>query len=443
MNLVGEGFRIEAGDIKAMGFKLENLPPIIKTYQKGRELVQGGQSGWVIDCFGLTADELRQRYPTAYQHLLTHVKPERDHKNRDSRRKNWWLFGEPVGKLRAAIRGLRRYVVTIETSKFKPFIFIESTVIPDHKLYAIASEDALLLGVLSSRVHKVWALEAGGTLEDRPTWTNTTTFSPFPFPVCSTELQARIRRIAEELDAHRKRVQAQSPVVTLTGMYNVLEKLRANEPLSAKEKQIHDAGLVSVLREFHDDLDAAVFAAYGWPATLTDAEIRKCLVALNDERAKEEASGLIRWLRPEYQNPGSTQSAQQSSLAIPTLNPQPSSQAPLAQGPFRACQSRQRLWGPCLPRRHRRPLRPRQTRRYCRDPRNPLHDGPRPPRQTRGHLLALNPATQTKLITSGFESNHEAVGRPPNVEVQPAVNQFGDDFAGRRVNCGPIQSSSS
>jgi hypothetical protein len=58
--------------------------------------------------------------------------------------------------------------------------------------------------------------------------------------------------------------------------------------------------LVSVLRQPHDDLDAAVFAAYGWPPTLNDAEILERLVALNAERAKEEASGLVRWLRPHY-----------------------------------------------------------------------------------------------------------------------------------------------
>ena len=118
-------------------------------------------------------------------------------------------------------------------------------------------------------------------------------------------------------------MQSQNPGLTLTGMYNVLEKLRANEALNAKEKQIHDAGLVSVLRQLHDDLDAAVFAAYGWPPTLTDAEILERLVALNAERAKEEASGLVRWLRPDYQNPGGTQ-ARQAALVIPTLNPQPS-----------------------------------------------------------------------------------------------------------------------
>jgi hypothetical protein len=32
-------------------------------------------------------------------------------------------------------------------------------------------------------------------------------------------------------------------------------------------------------------LDAAVFAAYGWPVTLTDADLLDYLLALNHERA--------------------------------------------------------------------------------------------------------------------------------------------------------------
>ncbi len=86
-------------------------------------------------------------------------------------------------------------------------------------------------------------------------------------------------------------------------MYNVLEKLRKGEPLTAKDKAIHEAGLVGVLKQIHDELDAAVAEAYGWPVDLSDEEILERLVALNAERAAEEARGLVRWLRPEYQNP--------------------------------------------------------------------------------------------------------------------------------------------
>lgn len=90
----------------------------------------------------------------------------------------------------------------------------------------------------------------------------------------------------------------------MTGMYNVLEKLRSGEPLTKKEQTIHEQGLVSVLKAIHDDLDRAVFDAYGWPHDLDDAAILDRLVALNAERAAEERQGKIRWLRPEYQCPG-------------------------------------------------------------------------------------------------------------------------------------------
>src|SRR5690606_30303818 len=116
---------------------------------------------------------------------------------------------------------------------------------------------------------------------------------------------------------HRKRQQARHPTLTLTEMYNVLERLRALEaadvnlqspnlqspPLTAKERAIHDHGLVAVLKQIHDELDAAVAEAYGWPADLPDGEILQRLVDLNARRAAEEAAGVIRWLRPDYQQP--------------------------------------------------------------------------------------------------------------------------------------------
>ncbi len=123
------------------------------------------------------------------------------------------------------------------------------------------------------------------------------------------------------LDSHRKRQQEQHPGLTLTGMYNVLEKLRSGEPLTAKEKQIHDQGLVTVLRQIHDELDEAVLEAYGWGDLGVEnkdgktqesrqeqarEELLTRLVKLNHERAAEEKRGLIRWLRPDYQNPTKT-----------------------------------------------------------------------------------------------------------------------------------------
>ncbi|WP_395795389.1 hypothetical protein [Aquimonas sp.] len=61
---------------------------------------------------------------------------------------------------------------------------------------------------------------------------------------------------------HRKRQQAAHPGLTLTGKYNVLEALRESREVSAKDRVMHNERLVSVLRQLHDELDAAVLDAY-------------------------------------------------------------------------------------------------------------------------------------------------------------------------------------
>jgi len=167
--------------------------------------------------------------------------------------------------------------------------------------------------VLACHIHITWALVAGGTLEDRPVYNKTRCFDAFPFPDVTHEQKGRIRELGEALDAHRKRQQAQHPRLTVTEMYNVLARLRAGEPLSERERAIHEQGLVSVLKGLHDDLDKAVCDAYGWEHNISDEEILQRLVALNHERAEEERGGLVRWLRPEYQHP---QGTAQASLDI-------------------------------------------------------------------------------------------------------------------------------
>jgi len=112
-----------------------------------------------------------------------------------------------------------------------------------------------------------------------------------------------LRNLGEQLDAHRKAQQKAHLKLTLTAMYNVLEKLRAGDRIEGRDREIYDQGLVGILRDLHDQIDAAVADAYGWPATLSDDDILHRLVDLNRERAAEEAGGHIRWLRPEYQNP--------------------------------------------------------------------------------------------------------------------------------------------
>jgi len=190
-----------------------------------------------------------------------------------------------------------------ETAKHRFFVFLDEAILPDNMLINIALDDAFFLSALSSRIHVTWALAAGGTLEERPRYNKTRCFDTFPFPDCTEQQVLRIRELGEALDAHRKRQQAQHPNLTLTEMYNVLEKLRTGEQLSERERVMNEQELVSVLRQIHDDIDAAVADAYDWPVALSDEEILERLVRRSVGRAAEERRGLVRWLRPEYQRP--------------------------------------------------------------------------------------------------------------------------------------------
>jgi hypothetical protein len=341
----GDGFKIDEGAFAALEIQKRKLPSYVRRYFIGRDLVQQPEQRYILDFFDYDLASVRDTAPAAYQWLLNRVKPERDQNKRASYRDKWWIFAEPRPAMRAALKGLRRYIVTPYTAKHRPFIFIEGDALPDAMAYAIASDDAFFLGTLSSRIHVVFALSAGGRLGvgNDPRYTSNQTFLPFPFPDCTEKQKERIRALAEELDAHRKRAQQQHHL-GLTDIYNVLEKLRAAnvrdgevvssgltaptqdagaangirtpEALTPKERAIHDAALVSTLKQLHDDLDRAVADAYGWPWPMTDAEILERVVALNAQRAAEEAQGKIRWLRPDYQMPLLAPAQEQSALAL-------------------------------------------------------------------------------------------------------------------------------
>jgi hypothetical protein len=302
VKLHGSGFIVTPAEAEQLGLgRIQGLERHIRQYRNGRDLTSRPRGVMVIDLFGLTAEQVRGRFPEVYQWVHDRVKPERDHNNRQSYRDNWWIHGEPRSDFRPALVGLARYISTVETAKHRIFVFLDASVLPDNMLVNFGLQDAYFLGVLSSRVHVSWTLAAGGTLEDRPRYNKTRCFEPFPFPAANERQREHIRSLGETLDAHRKRQQQLFPTLTMTGMYNVLEKLRTGEELDEGDRTIHEQGLVSVLREIHDDLDAAVLDEYGWPADLKAEDILYRLVTLNEERQSEERRGLIRWLRPEYQ----------------------------------------------------------------------------------------------------------------------------------------------
>jgi hypothetical protein len=308
---LGDGFIIAQAKAAELS-RVEGGSSYLKQFFTASDLTRKPRGAYIIDFYPLSEKEALLSSPDLYQHLVLNVKPERAVNPVEERRKNWWLFTRPIPDLRKAVANAVRFIAIPRTAKYFTFQFVPAAAIVDTTVVAIAAEDAFVLGVLSSHTHVCWALRTGGTLEDRPRYQHESTFKPFPFPADVPEpLKARIRAEAEALDALRKRVLAAHDDLTLTKLYNVLEALKAGRALSAAERDIHDRGLVTLIRQHHDAIDAAVAQAYGWPETLDDEAIITRLVALNKARAAEEARGHVRWLRPEFQAPNYQPPAEQ------------------------------------------------------------------------------------------------------------------------------------
>jgi hypothetical protein len=312
MNPLGLGFRLHPEELEALHIAPENFPNVLKPYLIGRDLVQRHSPKWVIDFYGRSELEAASEAPPLFQHILNTVKPEREQNRRATRRENWWVFGENAPTLRRAMHGLTNVIATCRTAKHRIFVIVPANVILDAKIIGIGLSDPLFLGVLSSSVHLKWAIRTGGWLGvgNDSNYNHSDCFGKFPFPADIPEaLENRIRADAEALDTLRKRVLADHADLTLTKLYNVLEALREGRVLTAQERDIHDRGLATLIRQHHDAIDESVAEAYGWgeehrAGTLDEETILSRLVALNKERAAEEARGLVRYLRPEFQDPG-------------------------------------------------------------------------------------------------------------------------------------------
>ena len=251
---------------------------VVKQRLIGRDVVRRSQDGWLID-FGEMTEATAALYEQPYEFVRQVVKPMRD-KNRDRlMNQNWWLHGRSRPALRNALTGLRRCIVTPEVAKHRIFVWMNTDVVPDHTCHVIAFTDNYSFGVIHSKAHELWSLGVGSTLEDRPRYTATACFETFPFPwppgsePKNSPLVKAIAEAARELVAKRDAwlnppdaPEAELKKRTLTNLYN------------ARHAWLADA---------HRKLDEAVFAAYGWPATLTDAELLEHLLSLNHQRAQK------------------------------------------------------------------------------------------------------------------------------------------------------------
>jgi hypothetical protein len=249
---------------------------VVKRRLIGRDILRRNQNGWLIDFRDMSETEA-SLYELPFEYVKRIVKPLRD-KNRDPLMKqNWWLHGRSRPALRKRLVGLDRCIVTSEIAKHRVFVWMGTEVIPDHRLHVFARDDDYFFGVLQSRIHEVWSLRLGSTFEDRPCYNSDTIFASFPFPWRPGHEAKDLPLVETIAAASRELVSKRDAWLNPSGATETeLKKRTLTNLYNSRPTWLTDA---------HRKLDEAVFAAYGWPAALTDAELLERLLRLNHERA--------------------------------------------------------------------------------------------------------------------------------------------------------------
>ena len=251
---------------------------VVRPWVNGLDITRRPRGMYIID-FGVDmSEEDAALYEMPFEYIRQNVRKYRANAlSGDRTGVAWWRHQRSRPELRMALKKINRYIITTRVSKHRLFAWLGTETLPDSATFAIARDDDYFFGVLHSRAHEVWALHMGTQLEDRPRYTPTSTFETFPFPwppgkeSPDAPLVKAIAEAARELVRQRDNwlnppdaAPEALAKLTLTNLYN-------KRP--------------TWLENAHRKLDEAVFAAYGWPAALTDAELLERLLDLNRERA--------------------------------------------------------------------------------------------------------------------------------------------------------------
>jgi type II restriction/modification system DNA methylase subunit YeeA len=278
---------------------------VVVPWMNSMDLTRRPRGVFVID-FGVgTAEEVAARYEAPFEYARKTIMPARA-KSR-STTKSWWQHERPRPEMRAALAPLARFLVTPTTAKFRTFAWLRPPTLPDHQLIVFAREDDYFFGILHSRVHELWSLRKIGRkgVGNDPVYAPTFAFEPFPFPwplnTPETKLSkeqaahmAAVSTAARELDAERSRwlnppeLVMVEPGVT-PGLPSRLVPKDAGAEVELKKRTLTNLynARPGWLDFAHRKLDAAVVAAYGWSANISDAEILAKLLALNRARSAD------------------------------------------------------------------------------------------------------------------------------------------------------------
>ncbi len=199
------------------------------------------------------------------------------------------------------MKGFSRYIATPRVAKHRLFVWLDSSICPDSALTAIARDDDTTFGFLHSRFHEAWALKLGTSLEDRPRYTPTTTFETYPFPeglspdVLAADYADDSRAIIIA-EAARRLVELRDRWLNPPEWVEWVDEpvpgypkrpVPRDEIAAAELKKRTLTNLYNTrpqwLADAHAELDAAVAAAYGWPADISEEDALGELLKMNLE----------------------------------------------------------------------------------------------------------------------------------------------------------------
>ena len=274
---------------------------VLKPWVNGMDLTRRPAGKWIVDFgFSMSVDEAAL-YEKPFRWIQEHVWPTWNKQREAGRPGHWWLHHRPRPNMWAALDGLSRYIATPRVAKHRLFVWLDTRVCPDSATVAIARDDDTTFGILHSRFHELWSLRLCTWLGkgNDPRYTPTTTFETFPFPpglapdVPATEYASDPLAIAIA-DAARRLVNLRDrwlnppewvewvdepvsdypkrPVPRDEEAAKALKKRTLTNLYNARPQWLADA---------HEALDAAVAAAYGWSADISEDDVLRELLALN------------------------------------------------------------------------------------------------------------------------------------------------------------------
>ena len=155
---------------------------VLRLWVNGDALIKNRRSWWIVDAGVKLSLEIMSGYEKPFAWVLEKVKPDRDKNNEARTRDNFWIHKRPGSDMREAVAPLSRCLAVVRHAKHLIFTWLNPVVLPDDGIYIFAKDEDWFMGLMQSQIHRVWALNRGTFLEDRPRYTPTTCFETFPFP---------------------------------------------------------------------------------------------------------------------------------------------------------------------------------------------------------------------------------------------------------------------